>query len=115
MTNFVQEGKALTLTAGGTITAGQTVKIGQVIGIATHDAGSGDPVTLMVEGVFDVTKVGSQAWTEGALVYFNGTAWTTSSAGNPTLGGVAAAAVGSGSGETTGRVRLNGSFRAAEA
>ncbi|PQO22050.1 hypothetical protein C2I36_14990, partial [Rhodobacteraceae bacterium WD3A24] len=57
----------------------------------------------------DLPKVGSQAWTVGAKIYWDGSACTTDDAtGSNPLIGVAAAAVGSGADETTGRVRLNG-------
>lgn len=112
-TNFVQPGESMTLTAPeGGVVSGGTYKIGQLIGFAAADAEAGDSFVLVVTGVWTVTKVGSQAWTEGALVYFNGTAWTTTSAGG-TLGGVAAESVGATAEETTGKVRLNGTAVAA--
>lgn len=114
MNNYLQPGDSLTFIAGGTITAGQVVKVGQIIGIAMHGASSGQPYTIKTEGVFRVTKVGSQAWTAGAIVYWNGTAFTTTATG-AFRAGVAYEAVGNGVGETTGKVRLDGVGRVQEA
>jgi predicted RecA/RadA family phage recombinase len=61
--------------------------------------------------VFDITKVGSQAWTVGAKVYWDDTnKRCTTVATDNTLIGVAVEAVASGAGDTIGRVRLNAAF-----
>ena len=61
--------------------------------------------------VFDITKVGSQAWTVGAKVYWDDTnKRCTTVATDNTLIGVAVEAVASGAGDTIGRVRLNATF-----
>jgi predicted RecA/RadA family phage recombinase len=59
--------------------------------------------------VHKLAKVGSQAWTVGALVYWDNTnkRFTTTASGN-LLAGCAAEAASSGAGVTTGVVRLNG-------
>jgi predicted RecA/RadA family phage recombinase len=97
------------------LTSGQGAKVGQIFGVANADAANGAEVRLLTQGVFDLTKVGSQAWTVGALVYWDDTnkRCTTVATGNLLIGN-AIAAVGSGAGETIGRVRLNGAFRANE-
>jgi predicted RecA/RadA family phage recombinase len=62
-------------------------------------------------GVFDLTKIGSQAWTAGAKVYWDNTnKRSTTVATDNTLIGVATEAVASGAGDTISRVRLNASF-----
>ena len=116
MKNFIQRGENLTLPAPYDRTSGQGALIGTLFGVASIDVLSGGSASFVVEGVFDLTKVGSQAWAVGASVYWDNTnkRCTTSASGN-TLIGAAAAAVGSGAGETTGRVRLNGAARPAEA
>ena len=64
-----------------------------------------------IVGVFDLTKVGSQAWAVGEKIYWDDTAKeATKTATSNTLIGVTIEAVGSGAGETIGRVRLNASF-----
>ncbi|MCB0476342.1 MAG: DUF2190 family protein, partial [Flavobacteriaceae bacterium] len=111
MKNYVQPGNTLTLTAPYAVTSGDGLLVGSIFGVAAGDAALGDLVEAALVGVFDITKVGSQAWTVGAKVYWDDTnkVCTTTASGN-TLIGVAVVAVGSGAGETIGRVRLNGSF-----
>lgn len=112
MRNFVQPGSIVGILAPATVVAGQMCRVGQLAGVCVTDAASGAPVNIATEGVFDVTKTGSQAWTVGASIYGVGTttlvATTATTTGNIFLG-VAVAAVGSGAGETVGRIRLNGS------
>jgi predicted RecA/RadA family phage recombinase len=85
--------------------------VGAIFGIAAHDAASGDPLETVTAGVFDLSKIGSQAWAPGDKVYWDNTnKRATKIATDNTLIGVALGVVGSGADETTGRVRLNGSF-----
>lgn len=114
MNNFLSDGDSVTITAGGTVASGAVVKTGQFLGIATHGASSGQPLTVKTRGVFRVTKAASQAWTVGAIVYWNGTAFTTTATG-AFRAGVAVEAVGNGLTETTGIVRLDGVARVQEA
>lgn len=107
MRNFVQLGAVITVPAAAAVVSGAGVLVGSLFGVAGHDAANGAQVDLHVEGVFDLPKVGSQAWTVGAMIYWNGTACTNVASTNKLIG-VAVAAVGGGAGETTGRVRLNG-------
>lgn len=111
MRNFVQDGDVLTLTApSGGVVSGQLYVIGNIPVVATHDAAAGAQFTGKTSGVFDLAKVGSQAWTVGARINWNastGQATTATTAGFFPIG-VAVADVGSGANETTGRVRLNG-------
>lgn len=116
MKTFIQPGKVVTVPApSGGVVSGQGVLVGALFGIATRAAAEAAPVELLLEGVVDINKVGSQAWTVGALVYWDaGNARATTVAASNLLIGVAVEAVGSGSGETTGRIRLNAAFRPAE-
>lgn len=109
MQNYIQAGENLTLTMPYDRTAGQGVKVGQIFGVCTNGALSGAEDVVCTEGVYEITKVGTQAWTVGALVYWDNTnkRLTTSASGN-VLVGVAVEAVGNGAGETLGKVRLNG-------
>ncbi len=111
MKNFVQEGETLTLTAPYAVTSGLGALVGSIFGVAVGDVANGAEGEFKVEGVFDLVKAASQAWTVGAKVYWDNTnkVCTTTASGN-TLIGVAVVAVGSGAGETIGCVRLNGSF-----
>lgn len=117
MDNFTQPGDVLTLTAPlGGVVSGGVYQIGQIVVVAAADALVDVPFEGKARGVFSVPKIGSQAWTEGALVYWDAGAeeFTTTATGNH-LSGVATEAVGSGSGETTGKVYLDGIARADEA
>jgi predicted RecA/RadA family phage recombinase len=109
MKNYVQDGDAVTLAAPYVVASGAGALVGTLFGVAAITAENGAPVVLVTRGVFDLAKVGSQAWTVGAAIYWDNTSkyCTTTSAGN-TLIGKCLVAVGSGAGETTGRVRLNG-------
>jgi predicted RecA/RadA family phage recombinase len=107
MKNFVQPGVNVTLAAPYDRLSGEGALIGSLFGVASVDVDSGDDAVFVTEGVFDLAKAASQAWTVGAKIYWDNTnkVCTTTSTSN-TLIGVAIAAVGSGAGETVGRVRL---------
>lgn len=108
--NYVQPGDQLTLTAPtGGVVAGLAYLIGNLLVVALATVAQALPFAATPEGVHSVVKAGTQAWTEGAIVYWDNTAkvFTTVSTANYRAG-VAVAAVGAGAGETTGLVRLNG-------
>jgi predicted RecA/RadA family phage recombinase len=109
MKTFVQNGEVLALTAPYAVASGAALKVGSIIAIATAAADSGATVEAITCGVVDVAKVSAQAWTVGALVYWDDAAklFTTTSTSN-TLAGVAVAIAANPT--ATGRVRLNGSF-----
>jgi predicted RecA/RadA family phage recombinase len=93
------------------VTSGNGLLVGSIFGVAAGDAASGATIEAALTGVFDLTKIGSQAWTAGAKVYWDDTnKRCTTVATDNTLIGVAVEAVAGGAGDTTGRVRLNGSF-----
>ncbi|WRH63813.1 MAG: DUF2190 family protein [Fuscovulum sp.] len=111
MKNYVQPGNTITLTAPYAVASGEGLLIGSIFGVASGPAALGETVETTLVGVFDLTKVGSQAWTAGAKVYWDNTnkRCTTVSTDN-TLIGVATEAVANGAGDTIGRVRLNAAF-----
>lgn len=111
MKNYVQPGQTLTVTAPYAVASGAGVLVGSLFGVATAAAALSATVEIETEGVFDLVKAGSQAWTVGARIYWDDTAknCTTTAASNKLIG-VAVAAVGSGAGETIGRVRLSAAF-----
>ncbi|MBL4557289.1 MAG: DUF2190 family protein [Rhodobacteraceae bacterium] len=78
MKNYVQPGATLTLTAPYALTSGDGLLVGSIFGVAAGDAASGATVEAALTGVFDLTKIGSQAWTVGAKVY-----WTTPTSAAP--------------------------------
>jgi len=109
--NFRKMGDTITLTApSGGVTAGLLYVIGTLPVVALNTAAQGAKFEARVNGEWTLPKVGSQAWTEGQKVQ-----WDAGNArcSNATTGGffpigVATVAVGSGAGETSGVVRLNG-------
>jgi len=86
-------------------------RLSPIFGVAAGDAASGATVEAALTGVFDLTKIGSQAWTVGAKIYWDDTnKRCTTVATDNTLIGVAVEAVAGGAGDTIGRVRLNATF-----
>ena len=111
MKNYVQPGNTITLTAPYAVASGDGLLVGSIFGIASGTAAIGESVEAALTGVFDITKIGSQAWSVGAKVYWDDTnKRCTNVATSNTLIGVATEAVAGGAGDTIGRVRLNGAF-----
>ena len=111
MKNMIADGKTLTVTASGTVSAGSGVLVGSAFGVAHGNATSGDPLVLAMEGVFELTKIGSQDWTVGAVIYWDdGNSRCTTVASTNTKIGIATEAVADGANDTLGKVRLNGAF-----
>jgi predicted RecA/RadA family phage recombinase len=111
MKNFIQGGDTITLVAPYAVASGAGLLVGSIFGVAITTAAISTSVEAAVTGVFDLAKVGSQAWTVGVRIYWDDTnKYCTTTASTNKLIGVAVAAVGSGAGETTGRVRLSGAF-----
>lgn len=109
MKNYIAPGLRLTITAGAAYASGAGVLVGSIFGVAEGFIDNGAEGVIVVEGIFDLPKAPSQAWTVGALIYWDAAnARCTNVATGNKLIGVAVLAVGSGAGETTGRVRLNG-------
>ncbi len=113
MKNYVQPGDVLTFTApSGGVVSGGGYQIGQLFVVAAADAEEDEEFEGQIVGVFDLPKTAAQAWTEGALVYWTGTAVTTTASGNMLIGAAARAELAA---ATVGRVRLNGIAIADEA
>ncbi|MFC3088125.1 DUF2190 family protein [Tabrizicola soli] len=111
MRNYVQPGNTITLAAPYAVTSGDGMLVGSIFGVAAGTAAFGESVDTALTGVFDITKIGSQAWTVGAKVYWDNTnKRCTTVATDNTLIGVAVEAVAGGAGDLGGRVRLNGAF-----
>lgn len=111
MKNFVQPGDVVSVPAPYNVAAGVGCLVGSLFGIAVNTALATAAVEIATRGVFDVLKAGSQDWAIGARVYWDDTAknFTTTASTNK-LVGVAMSVVGSGAGETTGRVLLTSAF-----
>ncbi|KAB2883032.1 MAG: DUF2190 family protein [Pseudorhodoplanes sp.] len=111
MKNYVQPGNTITLAAPYAVESGDGLLVGAIFGVATGAAANGEPVEAALVGVFDLKKVGSQAWAAGDKVYWDNTnKQATKTATDNTLIGAAVEAVDNGASDIIGRVRLNGSF-----
>lgn len=108
-TNFVQKGEILSLTAPYAVASGGGLLVGSIFGVATSAADNGASVEAATVGVFDLPKTSAQAWTVGALIYWDddNKVCTTTATDNKLIGVTIAAA---GNPSSTGRVRLNGTF-----
>lgn len=109
MKNFTARGDVLEITAPAALASGEGVQIGAIFGVAAGAIANGARGNINLTGEYDLPKTASQAWTVGARVYWDAAEGecTTVGTGNILIG-VARLAVGSGAGETLGRVRLNG-------
>lgn len=107
MKNYIQEGDSLPLTAPYARNAGEGALIGALFCIALSVVANGATGVFTTQGVYELAKAGSQAWTEGAKVYWDNTnkVVTTTASGNTLIGCAIAAAD---TAATTGIVRLNG-------
>lgn len=107
MKNKINSGERLTLTApAGGVVSGGGYQIGQLFVVAVADAAQGDPFVGEIYGTYSLPKTSAQAWTEGQLIYWDGTECTTTSLNNLLIGCAAAAAANP---SATGEVRLSGS------
>ncbi|MGR3599186.1 MAG: DUF2190 family protein [Heliomarina sp.] len=106
MKNFIAKGDTVPFTASGDVTSGQGVLSGSLFGVAAGDVADGETGEMNTTGVFELPKVGSQAWTRGVKVYWTPGGNATTTASGNTLIGVAYEVVGSGASETVGQVRL---------
>jgi predicted RecA/RadA family phage recombinase len=107
MDNYVQPGKTLTLIApSGGVTAGLGYLIGSIFVVAAVTAAEAETFAGDTEGVFTLAKVGSQAWSPGDRVYWDGgnSRCTKTAASGLQFIGFATESVGSGAGLTTGNV-----------
>ncbi|MFW8636705.1 DUF2190 family protein [Cribrihabitans pelagius] len=88
MKNFIQSGENISLVAPADVLSGAGVLVGSLFGVATADALTGETVTIVRRGVFELPKLSAQAWTVGAKVYWNDTAkeCTTVASGNTLVG-----------------------------
>ncbi len=106
--NFIQPGKTITLTAPYQRNAGEGALVGAIFGVALQTVANAVDGEFMVQGVWDLAKVSAQAWTQGALIYWDNTAKlaTTVSTSNTRIGFAMRIEANP---TATGRVRLNGS------
>lgn len=105
--NYIQPGGSLTIPAPAAVSSGGVVIAGEIIGIAAGSAAIGEAVDVVTSGVFELAKVGANAFALGATVYWDDTAnlATVTASGNTKIGVAVAAA---GASTATVKVRLSG-------
>ena len=110
MKNYIRKGNTITLPAAPyAVTSGQGVQVGSLFGVAHADAAISTPVVLETRGEFSLTKIGTQAWTVGASIYWDNVARNlTNVVATNKLVGYATVAVGAGAGETIGQIYCPG-------
>lgn len=109
MKNQVLPGNTTDVAAPYTVVSGAGCLVGSLFGIAAYDAASGANVTLYHVGTFSIAKLSAQAWTVGALIYWDDAAKNaTTVVSTNKLIGVAIKVAANPS--ATGQVRLNGSM-----
>lgn len=108
MTNFIQEGKTLTIAApSGGVTSGQLVVQGKIVGVAEATAAEGVDVALLTEGVFTLTKVTTDVITVGETLYWDSSASKlTDTPGTNSKPMVGYAVEAAGNGATTVKCRV---------
>lgn len=109
MKNFVQIGDTLPFTAPYAVAAGAGFQVGALFAVAVNAAANGAPVQGNLTGVYELAKAGSQAWSVGAVLYWDNAAknCTTTAGSNLKIGHVSEAAASS---ALVGKVRLNGAY-----
>lgn len=106
MTNFVQAGDTILLTAPYTVASGAAARVGKIFGVACDDIANAATGQFKTEGVFDIAKT-TGAISVGDAVFWDNTNkyLTTTASGNCEVGVCTVAAL---SGDTTVRVKLYG-------
>lgn len=111
MRGYIQPGNTITLPAPYAVASGDGLLVGAIFGIATGSAAINAEVETLTEGVVELRKAPSQAWSVGARIYWDNAArLATTVVASNTLIGAATEPVAGGANDTIGRVRLNGSF-----
>ncbi len=112
--NFIQPGNVLPLVAPYDVAAGAGFKVGQIFAVAAAAALNGKPVEGQRVGVFQLNKQTPEAWSQGALIYWDDTAkeCTTTATGNLLIGAATEAVADS---VAVGPVVLNAATRPNEA
>ena len=74
MQNYVQEGRALNVTApAGGVVSGQPLVVGKIFGIVSVTVPQGTPFALWRVGVYTLSKTNAQAWNQGDALYWDAT------------------------------------------
>lgn len=108
-TNFVQDGRTISVTAGGTVTSGSVYSSGGLVGVYLTSGASGDTVAVMTEGVWTVAKTTGTAWAVGDVLDWDVSAAKFHKGLTPAAGDVTKCAIcvqAAASGDATGVVKI---------
>ena len=108
MTNEVQRGRVITLTAPYAVASGAGALVGSIFGVAAAAYANGATGEFQLEGVFTLLKTSALAIAVGDLIYWDDTAKVVNKTNTNKLIGVAVSAAANPS--ATVNVRLNGAF-----
>lgn len=106
-TTFKQPGEVMDFAndTGSDIDADSVVTVGDRVAVAQVNIADGETGSASVEGVHELPKADGEDISQGATVYWNGSAITTTSTDNTEAGYAFAAAAGA---DGTVMVKLNG-------
>lgn len=115
MTNYIQKGETITMTAPYATLSNAGCLVGTTFGVATNDVASGAVGQYLIVGVVDLAK-DTSTFVDGDFVFWDNTAKkaTSTTTGNNVIGYATliqpdlTSALGGASGDATVRVRLNG-------
>lgn len=71
MKNYVQPGMNIEVAAPAAVVSGQALLIEDLFGVCAGDAASGETVVLVTEGVFELPKSTSVAFSQGQKVHWH--------------------------------------------
>jgi predicted RecA/RadA family phage recombinase len=108
MTNFIQRGNTVTLTAPYAVTSGQAALVGSIFGLAATDIDNGAEGEFALEGVVDITKSTEVDFAQGDKVYWHATARQCADSDSSDSYLIGTCVVAAGISAITVRVRLNG-------
>lgn len=107
MTNFIQRGDTVTLTAPYAVVSGAGALVGALFGVAANTYANAEVGEFVTTGVFTLVKTNGVNWAQGAKLYWDNTAKSVTNVltANTFIGNAMQAQV---NGDLTCLVRLNG-------
>lgn len=85
--NYVQPGNVMDAVVDSATDSGEVVVVGDVVGVAIADIAADTAGPVQVSGVFELPKASSEAISQGASVFWTGSA-ITATAGSNTAAGI---------------------------
>ena len=108
MKNFVQPGNYVTVTApAGGLSSGEGVLVGHLFGVAATTAAEGAEVEIATNGVYDLAKDDTAAFTAGAPAYWDDANKVVTATATDNLR-IGTALVAAATAATVGRILITG-------